>query len=146
MLFFQYTAGNYQQHNNSNANHSNSYRQQGNDSVFVLFWNLKRKKKKTEKSHSPAINDSTCTPLEATKEPLTTRLDREEKSLRHVTIVAKCLDDNKPEIHLKSKFALFQTSSIEFSGVESERTVSEFRKRKRSFCVVFSYPVKRLWN
>ena len=50
MLLFQYTAGNYQQHNNSNANHSNSYRQQGNDSVFVLFWNLKKKKKGKEKS------------------------------------------------------------------------------------------------
>ena len=116
MLLFQYTAGNYQQHNNSNANHNNSYRQQGNDSVFVLFWNLK-KKKKAKKSHSPAINDSTCTPLEATREPFTTRLDREEKSLRHVTIVAKCLVDNKPKIHLKSKFALFQTSSILFNFI-----------------------------
>ena len=34
-------------------------------------------------------------------------LDREEKSLRHVVMVAKFLDDNKPKIHLKSKFALF---------------------------------------
>ena len=92
MLLFKYTAANYQQHNNSNANHSNSYRHQGNDSVFVLFWNLKKKKERTKKS---------LTPLEATKEPFTTRLDREEKSLRHVTIVAKCLDDNKPKIHLK---------------------------------------------
>ena len=112
MLLFKYTAANYQQHNNSNANHSNSYRQQGNDSVFVLFWNLKKKKERTKKSHLLAINDSTCTPLEATKEPFTTRLDREEKSLRHVAIVAKCLADNNPKIHLKSKFALFQTSSI----------------------------------
>ena len=101
MLLFKYTAANYQQHNNSKANHSNSYRHQGNDSVFVLFWNLKKKKERTKKSHLLAINDSTCTPLEATKEPFTTRLDREEKSLRHVTIVAKCLDDNKPKIHLK---------------------------------------------
>ena len=51
--------------------------------------------------------------------------------------------------HLKSEFARFQTSSILFSfifisqimlakfggggGVESERTVSKFRKRKRTF-------------
>lgn len=49
MLLFQYTAGTYQQHNNSSANQSNSYRQQGNDSVFVLFWNLKKKKKDKEK-------------------------------------------------------------------------------------------------
>ena len=40
------------------------------------------------------------------------RFYRQEKSLRHVTMVAKFLDDNKPKIHLKSKFALFQTSSI----------------------------------
>ena len=66
--------------------------------------------------------------------------NREKKSLRHVAMVAKFLDDNKPKIHLKSKFALFQTSSIlfsfiqfvtwilaKFSGVESEGTVSEFR-------------------
>ena len=52
-------------------------------------------------------------------------------------MVAKFLDDNKLEVHLKSEFALFQSSSILFgfiffvSGVESERTVSKFRKRKR---------------
>ena len=30
-----------------------------------------------------------------------------------------------------------------FSGVESERIVSKFRKRKRKFCVVFIYSIKR---
>ena len=56
--------------------------------------------------------------------------------------------------HLKSEFARFQTSSILFNfifisqimlakfgggGVESERTVSKFRKRKRKFlCCVHS--------
>ena len=35
--------------------------------------------------------------------------NREEKSLRHIPIVAKFLDDNKPKIHLESEFALFQT-------------------------------------
>lgn len=50
MLHFQYTAGKYQQHNNSNAHHSNSYRHQGNDGDFVLFWNLKKKNKDKEKS------------------------------------------------------------------------------------------------
>ena len=43
--------------------------------------------------------------------------DREEKSLRHVAMVAKFLDDNKRKINLKSKFALFQTSSILFNFV-----------------------------
>ena len=41
----------------------------------------------------------------------------EEKSLRHVAMVPKCLDDNKPKINSKSKFALFQTSSILFNSV-----------------------------
>ena len=65
----------------------------------------------------------------------------QEKSSRHVAMVAKFLDENKPKIHLKSKFALFQTCrsysiSFHLSNVgeifrmESERTVSEFRKRK----------------
>ena len=39
-------------------------------------------------------------------------MNREGKSLSHVAIVAKCLDDNKPKIHLKITFAPFQTSSI----------------------------------
>ena len=30
-----------------------------------------------------------------------------EKSLRHVPMVSKFLDDNKPKTHLKSEFALF---------------------------------------
>ena len=33
------------------------------------------------------------------------------KSLRHVAMVAKFLDDNKPKRRLKCGFALFQTSS-----------------------------------
>ena len=64
-------------------------------------------------------------------------------------MVAKFLDDNKP------KMALFQTSSIlftlfnlsnigEISGVDSERTVSKFTKRKIKFlcCVPSSGRVK----
>ena len=43
--------------------------------------------------------------------------NREKKLLRHVAMVAKFLDDNKPKIHLKSKFALFQTSSILFNFI-----------------------------
>ena len=30
-----------------------------------------------------------------------------------------------------------------FSGVESERAVFKLRKRKRIFCVVFAYSIKR---
>ena len=41
--------------------------------------------------------------------------NREEKSLRHITMVAKFLDDNKPVKSLKSLFALFQISPILFN-------------------------------
>ena len=42
---------------------------------------------------------------------------RKEKSLRHVAMVAKVLDDNKPKKSLKSLFALFQTSPILFNFI-----------------------------
>ena len=68
-------------------------------------------------------------------------------------MVATFLDDNKLKCHLKSGFALFQTSSIlisfnlsnvgEIFWVESQRTVSKFRKRKKFFCVVLTYFIKR---
>ena len=41
----------------------------------------------------------------------------EEKSLRHVAMVAKFLDDNKSKKSLKSLSALFQTSPILFSFI-----------------------------
>ena len=68
-----------------------------------------------------------------------------EKSLCHVAMVAKFLDDNKPKISLKKwirtvsnfddliQFHLICQMMAKFSGVESERTVSKFRKRKRKF-------------
>ena len=40
-----------------------------------------------------------------------------EKSLHHVAMVAKFLDNNKPKRHLKSGFALFQTSLILFNFI-----------------------------
>ena len=61
--------------------------------------------------------------------------NREEKSLRHVAMVAT----NRKRL-LKSEIALFQSSSIlfifilicqmlvKFSGVESEKTVTKIRK------------------
>ena len=42
---------------------------------------------------------------------------REEKSLRHVAMVAKVLDDNKPKKSLKSLFTLLQTSPILFNFI-----------------------------
>ena len=44
-------------------------------------------------------------------------INKEEKSLRHVVMVAKFLDDNKAKRHLKNGFALFQTSSILFNFI-----------------------------
>ena len=41
--------------------------------------------------------------------------NREERSLRHVAMVSKFLDDNKSKRHLKSGVTLFQTSSISFN-------------------------------
>ena len=50
-----------------------------------------------------------CPFLISSLQPVT---KREEKSLRHVAMVAKFLDDKRSKRHLKSGFALFQTSSI----------------------------------
>ena len=66
---------------------------------------------------------------------------REEKSLRHVALVAKRLDDNKPKIYQKenlhrlkvhrSYLISFNLSKVcEIFLVEFERTVSKFRKSK----------------
>ena len=42
---------------------------------------------------------------------------REEKSFRHVTMVAKFLDEDKSKRHSKSGFELFQTSLILFNFI-----------------------------
>ena len=44
-------------------------------------------------------------------------IERTEKSLHHVSMVAKFMDDNKPKKSLKSLFALFQTSPILFDFI-----------------------------
>ena len=68
--------------------------------------------------------------------------NREEKSLRHVAMVATFLDDNKPKTSLKkwnrtvsnfidlNYFHFICQMFVKFSGVESEKTVSKFRKKK----------------
>ena len=71
--------------------------------------------------------------------PFTPMVNGEEKSLRHVAMVAIFLDDNKPKIHLKSKFALFQTS-FEFNP---KGPYLSLNKEKETFCVVFTYSIKR---
>ena len=71
-------------------------------------------------------------------------MNRQEKLLRHVAVVEKFLDDNKPKIHLKVNshcFKLHRSFSISFNlsnvgeifWIESERAICEIRKRKRNF-------------
>ena len=83
-------------------------------------------------------------------------IDRTEKSLRHLAVVAKFLDDNKPKTSLlkwvrtvSSFIDVIQFNSIcqilaKLSGVKSERTVSKFRKKKENFWDVLTYFVKRV--
>ena len=66
---------------------------------------------------------------------LTFSLDREEKSLHHIALVAEFLDDDKPKMSLKKwihtvsnfidpiKFHLICQVLAKFSGVESKRTI-----------------------
>ena len=80
---------------------------------------------------------------------------KEDKSLRHVAMVAKFPEDHKPKTSLKKwirtvsnfndliQFHLTCQMLAKFSGVESERTVSKLRKRKRKFCVGFTYSTKQ---
>ena len=69
--------------------------------------------------------------------------NREDKSLRHVAMVAQFLDDNKPISHFKSTHTISNfTNLIQFyliwqlSAKFSSRpylSLSKFRKRKRQF-------------
>ena len=66
-------------------------------------------------------------------------VNREEKSFRHVAMVAKFLDDSKPKTALKKwifalfliQFHLICQMLANFSGFEPERNLSKFRKGKR---------------
>ena len=81
--------------------------------------------------------------------------NREEKSLRHVPMVAKFLDDHKPKILLKSEFALFQTQSIFFNFIQFVKCWRNFlglnpkgpylsvEKEKENFYVVFTFSIKQ---
>ena len=69
------------------------------------------------------------------------KLNGEEKSLHHIAVVAKFLDDNKLIKSLKSLFALFQTSPIllnwlilvKLFSLGPYLSTSKFRKRKQQF-------------
>ena len=80
-------------------------------------------------------------------------MNRQEKLLRHVAMVAKFLDENKPKIHIKSKFALFKLVGLiqshficqmlaKFSGRNPKGQYLTLEKEKETFCVVFTYSVE----
>ena len=68
-------------------------------------------------------------------------MDREEKSLRHVAMIAKFLDDNKPIKSLKSLFPLFQTQFHVIWQILAKfslgpyLSLSKFRKKKEKIFV-----------
>ena len=70
-------------------------------------------------------------------------IDREKKSLHHLVMVAKLLDDNKLKTLLKKWRCTVSTFNhlIQF---EIERTVSMFRKKRGNFCVMFTYSITQV--
>ena len=84
--------------------------------------------------------------------------NREEKSLRHVAMVATFLDDNKPKRHLqvdshcfklhRSYLISFNLSNVgEIFWVKSERTACNFRERKLKFlCCAHVLHKAGAWN
>ena len=71
-------------------------------------------------------------------------VNREEKSLGYIAMVAKFLNDNKPKIHLKSKFAQFHLICqmlAKFSGFNLKGPYLSLEKEKETFCVVFTYSI-----
>ena len=77
-----------------------------------------------------------------------------EKSLHHVAVVAKFLDDNKPNKSLKSLFTLFQTSPILFNLISFGKSwrnllwdriyrYLSLEKESDNFCVAFTYSIKQ---
>ena len=78
-------------------------------------------------------------------------MNRQEKLLRHVAMVAKFLDENKPKIHLKSKFALFKLVGLiqshficqmlaKFSGRNPKGQYLTLEKEKKLFVLCSPTP------
>ena len=87
--------------------------------------------------------------------------NREEKSLRHIAMVAKFLDDNKLKCHLHCKKWIRTTSNFidlisfhlicqmlaKFSGLNRKRPYGKFRKRKTKFlCSAHLLHKVGMWN
>ena len=69
---------------------------------------------------------------------------REEKSLRHVAMVAKFLDDNKPKTSPKKKFTIlnFIDRWRNFLGLNPKGPYLSLEEEKGNFRVVFTYSIK----
>ena len=68
--------------------------------------------------------------------------------MRHVAMVAKFLDDNKPKAtdqkhHLKVNLYSFKLILVNFSVAEFKRTYLSSEREKENLCVVFTYSTKR---
>ena len=70
---------------------------------------------------------------------------REEKSLRHVAMVAKFLDDKKPISNFIDliQFHLICQMLAKFSGLNPNGPYVSLEKEKETFCVVLAYSIKR---
>ena len=79
------------------------------------------------------------------------QLHGEEKSLRHVAMVAKFFDDKKPKIRIilnfidRIQFRLICQILTKFSGFNPKGPHLSLEKERETFCVVFncSYSAKR---
>ena len=78
----------------------------------------------------------------------------EEKSIRHVAIVAKFLDDNEPKTWIRTvsnfidliQFHLICQMLAKFSGVEFKGPYLSLEKEQENFCVLFTCCVHLLYN
>ena len=81
--------------------------------------------------------------------------NREEKSLRHVAMIAKFSDDNKPKTSLKRRirtasnfidfiqFHLIWHMLVKFPGLNPKGPYLSLEEEKDNFCVVFTYSIKQ---
>ena len=80
---------------------------------------------------------------------------REEKSLRHIAMVAKFLDDNKPKASLKKRihtvtnlidlirFHLFCQMLAKFQGLNPKRPYLSLEKKRQFLCCAHQYFIKQ---
>ena len=104
-------------------------------------------------TYAPDLYEKTGAYLDVFFLKIAPRGSREEKSLRHVAMVAKFLDDNKQKTSFKKwiRTVLNLIDYIEchficqmlanFQGLNSKGTYLSLEKEKDNFCVVFTYSI-----